>query len=77
MRRVKIYRGEEFFVKATLEFDDRHELIIALNGLEAITLLSEIDNLIRTQLKHGDPATDRDKLTEVRFEITNFLERFE
>lgn len=64
-------------MKATLEFDDRHELLIALNGPEAFTLLSMLDNLIRTQLKHGDPATDRDKLTEVRFEITSFLERFE
>ena len=64
-------------MKATLEFDDRHDLLMALNGPEAITLLSEIDNILRTQLKHGDPETDRDKLKEVKFEITNFLERFE
>ena len=64
-------------MKATLEFDDRHDLLMALNGPEAITLLSEIDNMLRTQLKHGDPETDRDKLQEVKFEIANFLERFE
>lgn len=64
-------------MKATLEFDDRHDLLMALNGPEAFTLLSEIDNMLRTQLKHGDPETDRDKLQEVKFEITNFLERFE
>ena len=64
-------------MKATLEFDDRHDLLMALNGPEAITLLSEIDNMLRTQLKHGEPETDRDKLKEVKFEITNFLERFE
>ena len=62
---------------ATIEFDDKQDLLIALNGPEAFTLLSELDNLIRTQLKHGDPETDRDKLTEMRFEITSFLERFE
>lgn len=62
-------------MKSTLEFDDKHDLLMALNGPEAFTLLSEIDNLIRTQLKHGDPETDRDKLQEVRFEITSFLER--
>ena len=64
-------------MKATLEFDDRRDLLMALNGPEAFTLLSEIDNMLRTQLKHGDPETDRDKLQEVKFEITNFLERFE
>lgn len=64
-------------MKATLEFDDRHDLLMALNGPEAVTLLSEIDNILRTQLKHGEPETDRDKLKEVKFEITNFLERFE
>lgn len=64
-------------MKATLEFDDRHDLLMALNGPEAFTLLSEIDNMLRTQLKHGDPETDRDKLQEVKFEIANFLERFE
>ena len=64
-------------MKVTLEFDDRHDLLMALNGPEAFTLLSEIDNMLRTQLKHGDPETDRDKLKEVKFEITNFLERFE
>ena len=64
-------------MKATLEFDDRHDLLMALNGPEAFTLLSEIDNMLRTQLKHGEPETDRDKLQEVKFEITNFLERFE
>ena len=64
-------------MKGTLEFDDRHDLLIALNGPEAFTLLSELDNFIRNQLKHGDPETDRDKLQEVRFEITSFLERFE
>ena len=64
-------------MKATLEFDDRHDLLMALNGPEAFTLLSEIDNMLRTQLKHGEPETDRDKLKEVKFEITNFLERFE
>jgi hypothetical protein len=64
-------------MKATLEFDDKQDLLIALNGPEAFTLLSMLDNLIRTQLKHGDPETDRDKLQEVRSEITNFLERFE
>lgn len=64
-------------MKATLEFDDRHDLLMALNGPEAVTLLSEIVNMLRTQLKHGDPETDRDKLQEVKFEITNFLERFE
>ena len=64
-------------MKATLKFDDRHDLLMALNGPEAVTLLSEIDNMLRTQLKHGDPETDRDKLQEVKFEITNFLERFE
>ena len=64
-------------MKATLEFDDRHDLLMALNGPEAITLLSEIVNMLRTQLKHGDPETDRDKLQEVKFEIANFLERFE
>ena len=64
-------------MKATLEFDDRHDLLMALNGPEAFTLLSEIVNMLRTQLKHGDPETDRDKLQEVKFEITNFLERFE
>ena len=64
-------------MKATLEFDDRHDLLMALNGPEAVTLLSEIVNMLRTQLKHGDPETDRDKLQEVKFEIANFLERFE
>ena len=64
-------------MKATLEFDDRHDLLMALNGPEAVTLLSEIVNMLRTQLKHGEPETDRDKLQEVKFEITNFLERFE
>ena len=64
-------------MKATLEFDDRHDLLMALNGPEAFTLLSEIDKMLRTQLKHGEPETDRDKLKEVKFEITNFLERFE
>jgi hypothetical protein len=64
-------------MKATLEFDDKHDLLMALNGPEAFTLLSEIDNMLRTQLKHGEPETDRDKLQEVKFEITNFLERFE
>lgn len=64
-------------MKATLEFDDRHDLLMALNGPEAFTLLSEIDNMLRTQLKHGEPETDRDKLQEVKFEIANFLERFE
>ena len=64
-------------MKATLEFDDRHDLLMALNGPEAFTLLSEIVNMLRTQLKHGEPETDRDKLQEVKFEITNFLERFE
>lgn len=64
-------------MKATLEFDDRHALLMALNGPEAVTLLSEINNMLRTQLKHGEPETDRDKLQEVKFEITNFLERFE
>lgn len=64
-------------MKATLEFDDRHDLLMALNGPEAFTLLSEIDNMLRTQLKHGGPETDRDKLQEVKFEIANFLERFE
>ena len=64
-------------MKATLGFDDRTDLLMALNAPEAVTLLSEIDNMLRTQLKHGDPETDRDKLQEVKFEITNFLERFE
>ena len=64
-------------MKATLEFDDRHDLLMALNGPEAVTLLSEIVNMLRNQLKHGDPETDRDKLKEVKFEIANFLERFE
>lgn len=64
-------------MKATLEFDDRTDLLMALNGPEAVTLLSEIVNMLRTQLKHGEPETDRDKLQEVKFEITNFLERFE
>ena len=64
-------------MKATLEFDDRHDLLMALNGPKAFTLLAEIDNMLRTQLKHGEPETDRDKLQEVKFEITNFLERFE
>ncbi len=64
-------------MKATLKFDDRHDLLMALNGPEAVTLLSEIVNMLRTQLKHGEPETDRDKLQEVKFEITNFLERFE
>ena len=64
-------------MKVTLEFDDRHDLLMALNGPEAVTLLSEIVNMLRTQLKHGEPETDRDKLQEVKFEITNFLERFE
>lgn len=64
-------------MKATLKFDDRHDLLMALNGPEAVTLLSEIVNMLRTQLKHGEPETDRDKLQEVKFEIANFLERFE
>lgn len=64
-------------MKATLEFDDKHDLLMALNGAEAVTLLSEIYNMLRTQLKHGESETDRDKLQEVRFEILNFLEKFE
>ena len=64
-------------MKATLEFDDLRDLLIALNGPEAVTLLSGLDHLIRTQLKHGFPEKDRDMLQEVRAQITSFLERFE
>lgn len=62
-------------MKATLEFDNRHDLLMALHGAEACALLSDIDQAIRTQLKHGEAEKDRETLESIRADIRDLLER--
>jgi hypothetical protein len=62
-------------MKATLEFENRHDLLMAVHGAEACALLSDIDMAIRTQLKHGESGKDRDTLESIRADIRELLER--
>lgn len=55
--------------KVTMEFtlpDEQGELDDAMKGREALCLLSNIESLIRSHLKHGDPADDRRVLEQAR-----------
>lgn len=62
-------------MKATLEFENKHDLLMAVYGAEACALLSDIDMAIRTQLKHGEVEKDRDVLESIRGDIRELLER--
>ncbi len=70
-------------MKATLECENRHDLLMALHGAEACALLSDIDmaipfgkdQAIRTQLKHGEAEKDRETLESIRADIRDLLER--
>jgi hypothetical protein len=62
-------------MKATLEFDDKFQLLMAIHGPEAFALLQDIDVMIRNQLKHGEVEKDRETLESVRADIRELLER--
>lgn len=55
--------------KVTMEFnlpDEQGELDYAMKGREALSVLCNIESLIRSHLKHGEPADDRKVLEQVR-----------
>lgn len=62
-------------MKATLEFEDKFQLLMAVYGPEAFALLQDIDVTVRNQLKHGEAEKDRETLESVRADIRELLER--
>lgn len=53
--------------KATLEFnlpDEQGEFDAAVNGREALAVLCEVDDRLRSLLKHGEPTEAEARLAE-------------
>jgi len=59
---------------ATLVFhlpDERQEYDMAVRGQDAYSTLHHLGEEIRSHLKYGDPAQDRNKLEEIQREIAD------
>lgn len=67
-------------MKAILEFDLEHDqepFTLALAGGEAVSTLRAVDQALRNQLKHGNPANDRRVMEECRSQMGEFLRGLE
>lgn len=58
-------------MKATISFEfelpeQQTEYDDCVNAQDALYVLREVDQLLRNQLKYGEPAGDREVLVEVR-----------
>lgn len=61
-------------MKATLEFDDKADLHFALAGFDLYYALTELDQALRSTLKHGDLSDDaRHELQALRDMIPHEL----
>lgn len=65
-------------MKAILEFnlpEDRRELDNALLAAQMISVIHEVDELLRSQLKHGDRARDEQIMARCRDELAELVDR--